>query len=252
LLRLGAQRPLFAILSLFCATAALAQGGPPMVTDDPETPGDGNWEINLASIGQRNHGGWLFTALDADINYGWGDRLQLKIDTPWNVSREGGRWVNGSGTTLFGVKWRFYEDKGDNPAGWAVSTYPQLGWNLQLSSVARGLADPGKSFFLPVEATTHLGPIDIDLEAGRDFQQDAASQWIAGVILAHTFSSGLQMMFESREHWSGSGGETLLNVGSRWELFHGLTLLAAAGREVGAAQPERVSSLVYLGVQLVR
>ena len=28
--------------------AALAQGGPPFLTDDPGTPGDGRWEINLA------------------------------------------------------------------------------------------------------------------------------------------------------------------------------------------------------------
>ena len=30
--------------------AARAQGGPPLVTDDPDTPGDGHWEINLAAI----------------------------------------------------------------------------------------------------------------------------------------------------------------------------------------------------------
>src|SRR5438445_482716 len=44
-----------------CAIAAamlpaLAQGGPPMVTDDPETPGDGHWEINIGAIATRTVG----------------------------------------------------------------------------------------------------------------------------------------------------------------------------------------------------
>ena len=43
-----------------------------MVSDDPETPGKGHWEINLASIGARSALRWEVTAPDADLNYGWG------------------------------------------------------------------------------------------------------------------------------------------------------------------------------------
>ena len=43
--------------ALLCVAApAWALGGPPMVTDDPETPGDGNWEINIAAIRNHMHG----------------------------------------------------------------------------------------------------------------------------------------------------------------------------------------------------
>jgi len=49
---------------------AWAQGGPPMVTDDPDTPGNGNWEINLATSGSHSSGRWEIAAPDADINYG--------------------------------------------------------------------------------------------------------------------------------------------------------------------------------------
>jgi hypothetical protein len=31
-------------------TAVRAQGGPPYITDDPDTPGAHNWEINTAVI----------------------------------------------------------------------------------------------------------------------------------------------------------------------------------------------------------
>ena len=40
----------------------LAQGGPPLVTDDPETPGDGHWEVNLAATGDHTSGRWQIAA----------------------------------------------------------------------------------------------------------------------------------------------------------------------------------------------
>jgi hypothetical protein len=40
----------------------LAQGGPPLVTDDPDTPGDGRWEINLATIATHSTGRWSLAA----------------------------------------------------------------------------------------------------------------------------------------------------------------------------------------------
>jgi hypothetical protein len=57
------------------AVSALAQGGPPMVTDDPGTPGDGHWEINLGATATRTPGRWEVAAPDADVNYGCGDRV---------------------------------------------------------------------------------------------------------------------------------------------------------------------------------
>jgi hypothetical protein len=49
-----------------------AQGGPPLVTDDPDTPGGGHWENNLAAMATRTSGRWTLAAPDADLNYGWG------------------------------------------------------------------------------------------------------------------------------------------------------------------------------------
>jgi len=41
------------ILPGFSTRAVLAQGGPPLITDDPGTPGDGKWEINLALTAEK-------------------------------------------------------------------------------------------------------------------------------------------------------------------------------------------------------
>jgi len=220
-----------------------------MVTDDPDTPGNGNWEINVSAQAQRDRSGWLYAPVDADINYGWGDRVQLKLEGPWNAQRQNGAWASGLGSSLVGVKWRFFDD--DN-VGWAISTYPQLVFNLDPAAVGRGLANPGKSLLLPIEGTTHVGPVDIDLEVGRELRQTGDSGSIAGVILAHTFGSSLQVMFETRERWSPAGSATLLNLGGRWQIAEGLSLMAAAGREAGAPAADRLSNLIYLGVQLRR
>src|ERR1700720_2810065 len=76
---------------VLAARSALAQGGPPLVTDDPETPGDGHWEINLATVAEHTVGRWAVAAPDADINYGWGEHVQLKLDVPWLFVHESGQ-----------------------------------------------------------------------------------------------------------------------------------------------------------------
>ena len=232
-----------------CAAATVhAQGGPPMVTDDPATPGDGHWEINVGSIGSRGSGGWLIAVADADINYGWGDRIQLKFDTPWNIAQGNGDWTNGLGTSLLGLKWRFLDDD----AGWNLSTYPQVGFNLDSSSVGRGVASPGRSLFLPLEAARHLGPVDIDLELGRSLVQQGQNEWVAGAIVAHTFAEGREAMFEARVRVSPAATVTLANAGARWRLSETATLLVSAGREFGPAAADPARCIYYLGVQFQR
>ena len=95
---------------MLAAGSAPAQGGPPLVTDDPETPGDGKWEINVGAIATHTRGRWEIAAPDADINYGWGDRVQLKLDVPRVTARDDGQhWKSGAGEGNAGVKWRFID-----------------------------------------------------------------------------------------------------------------------------------------------
>ena len=80
-----------AVPALLCAAApAWALGGPPMVTDDPETPGDGNWEINIAAIRNHTHGETEVELPVADVNYGLGEHVQLKLEAPLNHVHESG------------------------------------------------------------------------------------------------------------------------------------------------------------------
>src|ERR1017187_4332787 len=161
-----ARLTVLATTVFFLAGAApvRAQGGPPLLTDDPGTPGAGRWEVNVAFTLDRTSAGREIGAPLVDANYGWGERVQLKLEMPWVVVSDDLGTRSGIGNPLLGVKWRFLDE--DN-AGVAVSTYPQLGFNLVSASADRGLVERETSFLLPVSAVKRIGPVSLDVEADR-------------------------------------------------------------------------------------
>jgi hypothetical protein len=227
-----------------------AQGGPPLVTDDPDTPGDGHWENNLAGIATRTSGRWTLAAPDADLNYGWGETVQLNADIPLSVVHDAhGGWDAGLGAVQLALKWRFLDRQ---ELGYTLSTYPRFSSAWVPSSTRRALADAGQVYFLPVEAATKLGDYGLDAEVGRDFGVGAASQWQLGAVVAHRCGATLQCMFELHESLGNHDQQTLLNVGAHWQLSDSLALIGAAGRQFGQASPDRQLALFYLGVQILR
>ncbi len=106
---------------LLPAAPAWGQGGPPFRTDDPDTPGNRHWEINFGFIGDRNPGAGGYQTPDVDMNYGLGDRIQLKYELPLAIAETraqiatsgtpatGSVVIAGLGESLLGVKWRFFE-----------------------------------------------------------------------------------------------------------------------------------------------
>jgi hypothetical protein len=114
-------------LPYLLTVGAQAQGGPPFRTDDPETPGNRHWEINFGWIGDRNPAAGAYQVPDFDINYGLGDRIQLKYEIPIAIEETrpqpatataqavSGHVIGGLGESLLGVKWRFYERHPNDP-----------------------------------------------------------------------------------------------------------------------------------------
>ena len=62
-------RPIFVTWSLMLAS--IARAGPPFVTDDPEVPPVGGWEINIPFTLQRTPGTTDIQAPLFDLNYGF-------------------------------------------------------------------------------------------------------------------------------------------------------------------------------------
>ena len=124
---------LVVVAGVACASGqALAQGGPPLITNDPDTPGNGNWEINLAVAGAHSHTGWDVAAPDLDVNYGLGDRIQLSVHMPWNHQRlDHEQWQSGAGPVELAVRWRFVDEE---QAGFSMAIQPH--WVASWSDAA--------------------------------------------------------------------------------------------------------------------
>jgi hypothetical protein len=233
------------------AIPAFAQGGPPLVTDDPDTPGDGHWEINLGGIASRSRSRWDVDAPDADINYGWGDNIQLKIDAPWTFADDSdGHRQSGLGMVSAGVKWRFLDA---DEHGFALSTYPQYVSAWSQSSKNKGVASANAEFFLPLEMSTSAGGFEFATEVGRNFVEREADQWEAGVVIAHgCMTAALECLVEVHQTWQTKDSQTLLNLGLRWKLSDSLVLMTAAGRDFGPKTENHQQCLIYLGLQILR
>ena len=86
--------------------------GPPLFTDDPETPGRGGWEINISHNIERTRDAFFMETPLFDINYGLLDNDQWKIEFPvlyLDSDEPGSHW--GMGDLLLGWKYRFLEEE---------------------------------------------------------------------------------------------------------------------------------------------
>ena len=238
---------LLAVFSPRCA----GQGGPPFLTDDPGTPGDGNWEINIALTTERRPDLRIYEAPILDINYGLGPRLQLKYQVPYLVVGANDQPTkSGLGKSLAGVKWRFYESE---KRGLEISTYPQFEFNNPTSSVERGLAEPGVRFFLPIEVTKKLGPVEINPEAGYWFASKTGAAWASGLVVARHVTERLELDGELyfTANTNGSERSNTFDGGGRFKLAGPLVLLFMAGRSFRGPASGEPQLIGYLGVQFL-
>jgi hypothetical protein len=252
------------------ASLAHAQGGPPFITDDPGTPGNHHWEINFGWIADHNPAHASYQTPDIDMNYGWGDRIQLKYELPMAVATDQNNTTRaGLGESLLGVKWRPYEHhkagepKSDQNLDFSLGTYPQVSINNPTSAVRRGIVENGPQYYLPVEFTAQLGPIAFDGEVGHWFgNQLIPSRWGRGLIAGHEFNDRFELYGEiyDLQDINQIGGaprqrELTLDVGGRQTLDRDghVRLLFMAGRGIQAVtrQNSEPDWIAYMGVQFL-
>jgi len=234
----------------FTAASIRAQAGPPLLTDDPETPGNRHWEINLAMTLSQTPGSRLFGVPLLDVNYGLGERLQLKAEVPWLVlqDRHGGMTHSGFGSTNLGLKWRF-TDK--DKRGFAMSTYPQIEFRTSASSVKNGLVEGGAELRLPVEVSREFGKTALVGEIAYQIVQRQRDEWVYGFAVEHKISKRLELLGEvhGESKRNLTHDELIFNVGGRYEMTPRYTLLFSSGRTFGRASADRPSWIAYTGLQ---
>ena len=225
--------------------AAHAQGGPPMLTDDPGTPGDRHLETNLAIALDAAGHERLWSLPIVDLNYGVGDRIQLNFETTLALSTGNGpRW--GGGPASIAVKWRFVDD---DRHGIFVSTYPRVEWSTFGSSPRRRLAERGTRVFLPIEFARQLGRLGLDAEIGSLLSDVDRSRWVYGLVTGFQPRDETEIMAELHGETLTTFGESVLtaNAGIRQRLVKPVTLIASFGRDLRA--PAVRAWIGYFGIQ---
>jgi hypothetical protein len=235
-----------ALLQAAAAARAVAQGGPPLETDDPGTPGPGRLELNVSLAAEGQEHRTFFDAPRLDGALGLGERAQLKVEVPWRIrTGRGEQAETGAGNVVMGVKWRFLE-----AGALAVSTYPQVTLGGFERARANGLADP-TGVFLPVEAAWESRQVSVNAELGYELSQ-GASEAVFGLAVGHHAGAALELLGECHGSSGSDFSDTglLCGGGARWQVRPSATALVAIGVGVLGSAAERPDQRVYTGMQL--
>ena len=184
----------------FCARA-FAQAGPPLIGDDPGTPGNGQWEINVAYPYLRTAQQTTMDAPLMDINYGLGDHIELSYEGGFLFGKSDGQsWQNGYDNTQLGTKWRFLDQ---DKSGVDMSVYPQFTFNTSRSLTRTGLVESGLGVYLPMEIAKTIGKFELDAEGGFQYLQHDRNQWAGGPVIGYLLTDRIELLAE----WRGAGSK---------------------------------------------
>jgi hypothetical protein len=248
--RRGFRWWLASLCFLAVPSGARAQGGPPLLTNDPGTPGNGDWEINLGVMQVLRQHQDVLQIPQIDLNFGLGDRIQLTYEVPYVLQREPGQPVQtGWGNAFPGVKWRFLDNKG----GWNASIFPQLEPPGLGAAIKPGIATSGTRFLLPVEVTKTVGPVNLDFEAGYYFPWHSRQERIIGFAAGHQVTPKLEIVGEFYNDYAMGAlpHDTTFDAGGRYKFHKGLLLLFMAGRSLSGNSSGQPEFMGYVGVQFL-
>ena len=243
------QVPFF--LYLFIAPLCWAQGGgPPLLTTDTGTPGDGRWEINVLEMTTSSQEEQLLQLPYFDINYGVGKSVQLKVESGHSILQgQAFQTKSGGGPVIAGVKGRFFDDE----TGLSFSMYPQVQFHSFLSSPDPMIAPRDTNLILPVQIMKKFKSFALNPELGYiKSLSGKTDQFYTGLAVSKEVRPGWELVGEyfGVTRLNSDGTQMLLNLGSRYDVNEHVTLLLSAGHSVEDYRGEASQWLTELGVQL--
>jgi len=222
-----------------------------MITDDPGTPGNGHWENNIAFLFEHRPNEWSIDTPQFDLNYGWGEHIQLTLQTePVLLKRNGHGPVGGIGGTETALKWRFLdEDKN----GFDVSMFPRVIFNVTQSSVRRGLAEDGTRLQIPFQIAKSFGPWHADAELGPVGITVGRSEWLYGIVGGFDVAKPTTLMAELHGTSRMNFDQEVLtvNFGIRQTLTERFIFIGSLGHEIHTPDGDPLALIGYIGVQLL-
>ena len=239
------------IVALLLGGAKLL-AGPPLVTDDPETPGRGGWEVNLSHNSERTRDEFVMEAPLVDINYGFRENDQFKVEfAVLSLDPEDDRSHWGISDLLIGYKYSFLDEE---EAGWMASFYPQVA--APTGNRHLGLGSGSAELLAPFQVGKHFFDerFFAYAEAGYNvvFDDPDAGSWKYGIAGEWKTTEKLQIVGEVGGFVfpnDSDPDDLFFNLGAKYKLSDHATLIGSAGRsfrDQSAGTPEFMS---FLGVQ---
>ena len=244
----SALRALFVLLLVPAACVfAHAQGGPPLLTDDPGTAEYKHWEINLAVLPEIRSDARAFELPLADFNYGANEHTQLKFEIPLLVEWSDARSHAEAGDGNFGVKWRFVDQE---KHGFDLSTYPQFSFN---SPGPKLLVDRGTSLLLPLQIARTFGRFELNADGGYIIKQHGMDELTFGLAAGYQATKSLELLAElhSVPLRNFAENESVFQLGGRKKFSDHYIFLFAAGRGIPGSSDREPKFLGYFGVQII-
>ncbi len=236
------------VLTAVFGFAVPGAAGPPFVTDDPDTPELGGWEINLPVVVEHEGRDSEIEGPLFDLNYGLRSNVQLMVEGGILTLRpERGRSVSGMADMAVGLKWRFLDEQG----GWpALALYPQV--TLPTGDEERGLGDGRPAYVVPLVVSRSFGRWTLFGNVGRVVQTVAGGRdyWFHGLVLEREVGDRLSLAAEiygNSPYEPGERSATAFNVGGTLRLTDRYGLLFSAGRGLSGGP----DTTVYLGLQML-
>jgi hypothetical protein len=214
----------------FLTAIAVARGGPPFVTDDPEPVEYQHWEVYLASQYQHEPDGAGGTLPHVEVNYGVMPNLQLHLIAPDAFDAPSGAARHfGYGDTELGAKYRFLEEAGNQPQ---VGVFPLV--ELPTGDSTRGLGSGHTQVFLPVWLQKSFGPWTTYGGTGYWINPGAGNRnwWFTGWLVQRQVVPSLAVgaeIFHETAQSEGGESDTKMNFGLTWDLSDAYHVLASVG-----------------------
>ncbi len=227
--------------------------GPPLVTDDPETPGRFGWEVNLSHNIESTRDEFLMESPLIDINYGPHENDQLKVEfavLSVDPADDSNHW--GISDLLVGYKYRFIEEE---QAGWMASVYPQV--SAPTGNERLGLGSGSTELLIPTQIGKHFfnEQVFVYAEGGYNivFENSDANSWRYGLAAQWQANEKLELMGEVGGFvfpHDTDPDDPFFNLGVKYDFTTNAAFIGSAGRSFRDRSAGTPDFMSFLGVQL--
>ena len=231
---------------------SVVSSGPPLVGDDPGTPGKGHLEVIAAIDGASRSSMDSAQVPLLDVAYGLSPNTEISLgmarqQIKANLEDRRSGW----GDAAIGYKWRFLTHK-----ALQLAISPSYSHVMRHSSVSRGLAEGFSILNLPLIASLEIDENVWNFQIGYSVNSMGSKAFDYSIALGRPLGTSCQLWFElwgaADNHFANQ--ELNFRIGLDYTLRERIHVLAAIGGPITSSfgHEDELNYDFYLGLQWFR